>query len=188
MRGIETRRHDSPEFIKKFQKRLLSILFDCDSIDDIYNITLEKALYCLTTTIDQVMIGQISSKDLVISKQLRMDITKYRNLFPHVAAAIQSIKQNGKLPSKGKMIQYVYTDMKHNNPLNRVITAENLHENMDYDKEKYKELLLDAAENVLGIFGFDRTLYGKAKDKKWWLELKRDKMKDIQAESGMKLN
>jgi len=27
-----------------------------------------------------------------------------------------------------------------------------------YDKEKYKEMLLDASETVLGIFGFDRTL------------------------------
>ncbi len=27
--------------------------------------------------------------DLIISKQLRMDITEYRSLFPHVATAIQ---------------------------------------------------------------------------------------------------
>jgi hypothetical protein len=26
-----------------------------------------------------------------------------------------------------------------------------------YDKEKYREMLLDAAETVLGYFGFDRT-------------------------------
>ncbi len=38
---------------------------------------------------------------------------------------------------------------------------------LEYDKEKYKEMLLDAAETVLGIFGFDRTLFGKSKDKKW---------------------
>jgi hypothetical protein len=29
-----------------------------------------------------------------------------------------------------------------------------------YDKEKYREMLLEAAETVLGYFGFDRTLYG----------------------------
>ena len=33
-------------------------------------------------------------------------------------------------------------------------------------------MLLDVAETVLGIFGFDRTLYGKSKDKRWWMELK----------------
>ena len=28
-----------------------------------------------------------------------------------------------------------------------------------YDKEKYTEIILDAAETVLGIFGFVRTVY-----------------------------
>jgi hypothetical protein len=29
-----------------------------------------------------------------------------------------------------------------------------------YDKDKYREMLLEAAETVLGYFGFDRTLVG----------------------------
>jgi len=41
-------------------------------------------------------------------------------------------------------------------------------EDVDYDREKYRELLLDAAETVLGYFGFDRTVFGDApKNKKW---------------------
>ena len=57
----------------------------------------------------------------------------------------------------------------------------------NYDREKYKEMLLDAAESVLGIFGFDRSLHGeKPKDKKWWMELRRNKMNDVQAETGMR--
>jgi hypothetical protein len=31
------------------------------------------------------------------------------------------------------------------------------------DKEKYREMTLDAAETVLGYFGFDRTVYGNKK-------------------------
>jgi hypothetical protein len=27
-------------------------------------------------------------------------------------------------------------------------------------KEKYKEMIVDAAESVLGYFGFNRTVYG----------------------------
>ena len=57
---------------------------------------------------------------------------------------------------------------------------------LNYDKEKYKGMLLDAAETVLGIFEFDRTLYGKAKDKKWWMELRRNRMNDVQAEVGVR--
>jgi len=183
MRGIDTRRHDAPRFIKNFQTELLLALFDCDKLEDITNRTLENALFCVTRTIDKIMTEEIDVVDLVISKQLRMDITKYKNIFPHVAAAIQSCKQNGKLPTKGKMIQYVYTNSQHQNPLSRVITADGHLDNVEYDREKYKEMLLDAAETVLGIFGFDRTLYGKANDKKWWLELRRNRMSDIDAES-----
>jgi hypothetical protein len=29
-----------------------------------------------------------------------------------------------------------------------------------YDKEKYREMLLEAAETVLGYFGFDGALFG----------------------------
>ena len=77
------------------------------------------------------------------------------------------------------------TDSQNQNPLNRVLTA-GVNDNfgLDYDKEKYKEMLLDAAETVLGIFGFDRTLFGKSKDKRWWMQLRRNRMNDIQAEAG----
>lgn len=184
-RGIETRRHDAPKFIKDFQTELLHILFDCDKSEDIQERTLEKALLCLTKTIDKVMTGEIENEDLVISKQLRMHITKYRNIFPHVAAAIQSSFANRKLPTKGKIIRYVYTDSQHQNPLSRVVTADSSLEGIEYDREKYKELLLDAAETVLGIFGFDRTLFGKAKEKKWWLELRRNRISDVDAESKL---
>ena len=57
-------------------------------------------------------------------------------------------------------------DTQHSNPLCRVasIGPNNARkETPDYDKEKYKEMLLDAAETVLGYFGFDRTLYGDKK-------------------------
>ncbi len=70
--------------------------------------------------------------------------------------------------------------------LQRVMPVQYLNDNdaaLEYDKEKYKEMLLDAAETILGIFGFDRTLFGKAKDKKWWMELRRNRMRDIAAET-----
>jgi hypothetical protein len=38
--------------------------------------------------------------------------------------------------------------------------GDSLEEGQVYDKEKYREMLLEAAETVLGYFGFDRTLYG----------------------------
>jgi hypothetical protein len=56
-----------------------------------------------------------------------------------------------------------------------------------YDKEKYREMLLQAAKTVLGYFGFDRTLFGvtsRSKNRKWWHQLREQRQKDIDAESS----
>jgi DNA polymerase elongation subunit (family B) len=143
----------------------------------------------------------ILQQDLVISKLLRHDIDKYRSIFPHVSAAIQLSNNNnnnnnsngssGRYPTKGDTIQYIYTNSQHNNPLCRVVPIENLQEEgkttlNNYDKEKYREMVLDAAETVLGFFGFDRTVYGnykKKKGRKWYEELREERTRDIQTEA-----
>jgi DNA polymerase elongation subunit (family B) len=128
---------------------------------------------------------------LVSGLVLGQNIERYRSLFPHVSAAIQ-LSNEDKHPSKGDTIKYIYTDSQHKNTLCRVLPVENKHQNnteeaFSYDKEKYRELILDAAETVLGYFGFDRTIYGNKKStgaRKWrWLqEMKQEREKDIRTE------
>jgi DNA polymerase elongation subunit (family B) len=119
----------------------------------------ENALLLVTKTIDKVMTGEIQIQDLVISKLLRQGLDKYRSLFPHVSAAIQ-LGKSGKSSVRGDNIQYIYTDAHHSNPLCRVRALELVREEeeLNYDKEKYREMLLEAAETVLAYFGFDRTV------------------------------
>jgi hypothetical protein len=54
-------------------------------------------------------------------------------------------------------------------------------------------MILDAAETVLGIFGFDRSVYGNSRKKNkgnsnrkwcWYEELREERMKDIQTETS----
>jgi DNA polymerase elongation subunit (family B) len=171
-RGIEIRRHDVPAFIKQFQTQLLHTLFDCKDSSEILTKGYEDGLLLVTQAIDTIMTGEgLDGKDLVISKLLRQDIQKYRSLFPHVAAAIQSRKY----PLKGETIQYIY----------RVTPIENLASLPQYDKEKYKEMILDAAETVLGLFGFDRSGYSnnkKIRRKNWYEELKEQRAREIETE------
>ena len=128
----------------------------------------------------------IQQQDLVISKLLRQDISKYRSLFPHVSAAIQLGNNNNSkasnYPIKGDTIQYIYTNC-------RVVRiAENVVQTIE-------PLLGYAAETVLGIFEFDRTVYNsdgngnfdkknKARRRriKWYEELREERMKDIRTE------
>jgi DNA polymerase elongation subunit (family B) len=171
-RGIDTRRHDSPPFIKQFQTSLLLTLFDCNSSEEVLKSGYETALLYITQSIDMVMNGEVQITDLVISKLLRQNIEKYRSLFPYVAAAIR-LNISGLIANKGDSIEYIYTDSNHTDPLQRVVPAK-LMAAEHYDREKYLEMLLDAAEAVLAIFGFNRSLYGHDNNKKryhWWNEL-----------------
>jgi DNA polymerase elongation subunit (family B) len=172
---------------------LLYTLFDCKDSSEVISKGYEDALLLVTQAIDKIMTGEdIQQQDLVISKLLRQDIVKYKSLFPHVSAAIQLSNDTGKHPMKGDTIQYIYTNSKHNNPLSRVVPidigntqAESMSQ---YDKEKYREMILDAAETVLGFLGFDRTVYSSNTKKnkgrrKWYDELREERTRDIQTET-----
>jgi DNA polymerase elongation subunit (family B) len=125
------------------------------------------------------MIGgaDITQDDLIIHKLLGQDISKYKSLFPHVSAAIQLSNNEDRHPSKGDTIKYIYTNAQHKNPLCRVQAIDSINGvsgKLDYDKEKYRELIFESAETVLGYFGFDRAVYGNKKNigpRKWrWLQ------------------
>jgi hypothetical protein len=179
-RGIDTRRHDSPAFIKEFQMTLLSKLFDCNSPQEVLTTGYENALLYVTHSIDKLMNGEVQITDLVISKLLRQNIEKYRSLFPHVAAAIR-LNVSGVIAGRGDNIQYVHTDSNHSDPLQRITPAK-LISSQNYDREKYLEMLLDSAEAVLAVFGFNRLLFGFEKKKsQWWNEIYQQREKDIDA-------
>jgi DNA polymerase elongation subunit (family B) len=179
-RGIETRRHDSPIFIKEFQKTLLSKLFACNTYEEVLTTGYENALRYITHSINKLMNGEVQITDLVISKLLRQNIEKYRSLFPHVAAAIR-LNVSGVIANRGDNIQYVHTDSSHSDPLFRITPAK-LISSENYDKEKYLEMLFDSAEAVLSIFGYSRSLHGfdKKKSHEWWHEIYWQHERDIE--------
>jgi DNA polymerase elongation subunit (family B) len=140
----------------------------------------ENALLYITQSIDKIMNGEVQITDLVISKLLRQNIEKYKAVFPHVAAAIK-LNISGVITNRGDNIQYVYTDSNHSDPLNRIVPAK-LISSENYDREKYLELLLDSAEAVLSVFGFNRSLFGfdRKRAYHWWEELYQQRERDIE--------
>jgi DNA polymerase-2 len=185
VRGIEIRRHDAPNFIKQFQTELLYTLFDCENSEEVFSKGYENSLLLVTKTIDKLMTGDIPLQDLIVSKLLGQVLDKYKSLFPHVSAAIQ-LANEGKSTIVGDGIEYIFTNACHSNPLCRVTPTEFIKQGQefDYDKEKYREMLLEGAETVLGYFGFNRTLYGDSpkKNKKWWHEVRSGRVQDIENE------
>jgi DNA polymerase family B len=169
-----------PNFIKEFQTELLYTLFDCNNSTEVLSKGYENGLLFVTQTIDKLMTGEIQPQDLVVTKILGQNIDKYKSLFPHVSAAILLAKKGIEM-NAGEDVEYIYTNTHHDNPLYRVMPKALVEENGDfnYDKEKYRDLLLEAAETVLSIFGFNRTAYGDVpkKNMKWWQRLNEEKLR-----------
>jgi len=170
-RGVEIRRHDYPAFMKRFEERLMEMLFDAESADDILRVQYGKALNYVLETCGEIRSGMVPVEDLVVTKVLRKGIREYRSLFPHVVAAIQTT-QNGKRLRSGDSVDFVYLNAEHKNPFRRVVPAEIMQSSQHYDREKYVELALDVAETILGVFGFNRKQPGfKSKPKSYVEEL-----------------
>ena len=158
-RGIELRRHDYPTFLKEFETRLMEILFDAESAEDIWKRQYKKAFNYVIETCNLIRKGKVPLNTLVVSKVLRKPVNTYRSLFPHVVAAIQ-MAQKGKRLKKGENINFIYVNAEHKNPFRRVVPAATLHGGHKYyDRDKYVELILDVAETVLGVFGFNRKQF-----------------------------
>ena len=74
------------------------------------------------------------------------------------------------------------TDSNHSDPLKRVVPVK-LISSENYDKEKYLDMLLDSAEAVLSVFGFNRTLFGFDRKKGYHLynEIYQQRERDIES-------
>jgi DNA polymerase elongation subunit (family B) len=72
VRGVEIRRHDTPKFVKEFQAKLLSTLFDCEDVKEVVNKGYENALLFVNKAIDKIMLGgeDITQEDLIVHKLL----------------------------------------------------------------------------------------------------------------------
>lgn len=158
-------------------------MFDCDSIDEVRQAGYERATNLVTHGIDRVMTGELLSEDLMISKILRKPLNEYNSLFPHVTAGLQ-LAANGKLLRPGDTVDFIFKDADHINPLCRTVPFDLAKRTPLYDREKYRDLLLDASEMFLSNFGFSREIYNykRAESYDWLDQLYRDRRKEALSE------
>lgn len=154
LKGIEYRRHDYPEYIKDFQYKLADTLLKGGSAEDVRK-NYSKCLDMVVNAIDEINNHKVPVEKLVIRKVLRK--SEYKVLAPHYIASLQ-LKMNGIKIHSGEIIKYIYINAYHRNPLRRV-KAWKIYDGEKYDAEKYVELLLDAAETILTVFGFNRNRF-----------------------------
>ena len=153
VRGIELRRHDTPLFIGRAQKEIIETLSLARSPDELY-LYVEKSLGIIETYSSQLRDGKIPPLELAISKRLTRRPDDYTHSVD-TAIASQSLLARGVRLEPGEEIQIIITSAKDKDPASRVKPLTFSLSDHSYDKDKYMELLLLAAETILKPLGYD---------------------------------
>lgn len=144
-RGIELRRHDTPTFISKTQRKMLTILAQAEDARDLpYYFPEIRAL--VNEKLNTLRLGKVSLKDLIIHQRLSRELDEYRSPSPAARAAMQ-LKAVGRSLRPGQSVRFLYMRGAPN------VRAWDLPEAPDpagIDLQYYRKLLLESVETILG--------------------------------------
>jgi len=153
----------------RFQRGLILALLSGKDLKQVKTEGYAKARELLIEAIRKVMEGEVSVGDLAVSRVLRRPLSSYDWAAAYVSVAMR-LAEKGKMVKAGEIVEFVHVDSRNHNPLCRVAPMET-YEGRGYDREKYRELLLDAAETVLSILGFSRHEFGSRTRKETYRDL-----------------
>ena len=142
VRGLESRRHDTPPIVTRMQREALSVLAEAHDHRS-YCQKLEEARAVLSRYQESLESGTVPIEDLVISKRLTRPPRDYQKA-SLTAIAAQQLYGYGVNLRPGQMVEYVITDADNRVPNDRVRAYALWEGWCGYDRRKYREMLLDA--------------------------------------------
>lgn len=148
VRGIEIRRRDAPEIVKKAQREIMDILASASNICDFME-KLPMAKAKLKEYYSYVDSGDVPSDELVIKNRVSRKVGEYK-VKSYQALASEKMLANGIEIEAGQKVEYIIKNAESKDPNKRIILQSEFEKyNRTYDKEKYKELLKRAFENII---------------------------------------
>ena len=142
VRGLESRRHDTPPIVTRMQKEVLAILAEAHDYDS-YLRKLEDARIIFRRYEEMLSGGDVCVEDLVISKRITRNPRDYSKA-SLTAIAAQQLHGNGVRLRPGQTIEYVITGARASVPNDRVRAYALWEGWRGYDREKYREMLREA--------------------------------------------
>lgn len=144
-RGIELRRHDTPTFISKTQRKMLNILAQAQDARDLpYYFPEIQAL--VNENLNTLRLGKASLEDLIVCQRLSRELGEY--LMPSAAArAAMQLKAIGRSLRPGQSVRFLYM---RGEPNVRAWDLPEAPNPAEIDLQYYRKLLLEAVETILG--------------------------------------
>ena len=156
VRGIETRRRDTPSLFAKFQNEILEIMSIGSSIKEVRALMPEVSQH-LEKYKHMLKDRTIPIEDLAFSKRRSKDFNEYdHNRNTTENDAMVQLSKEGKSLIGGQILRYIITN--HNGRKERgraAIPLETIDENTTYDVDRYTELLAQTCNSVIEPFGYN---------------------------------
>jgi DNA polymerase-2 len=145
-RGLAFRRDDTPPLIKEAQQKMLDLLGSCGNSREYRERTL-GVREILEGYLTRLKTGDLKNEELLVAKSVRQKGSEYKveNL---TALALRQLEDAGIEIHPGEKVHYLIKDSTSKNKEDRVRASPLLSADDFYDEEKYRELLLKAAEEV----------------------------------------
>ncbi len=153
MRGIEARRHDTPEFLSKFQQYILQIMAQGNTIMEVRELmpTVRRVLQQYVKILKE---GKVELDELVFSKRVSKDFNEYEERNTVENNAIQLLCSGGKQLKAGQILRYVISDYYNKYSTRRTTPIELITNKTTYDVKRYIELLIETCYSITRPFGF----------------------------------
>lgn len=152
MRGIGTRRHDTPSFFVNFQEELIKALVGCESIEDITNkIPMLENIY--KKYADSLISKKVQYTDLIFKKRISKNSEDYTDRKTIENCVIKRLAERNKILHAGEQIEYIISDFYSKNFLDRATPIELIYKNkVKYDEKRYLEILDDMYNSITKLF------------------------------------
>lgn len=151
VRGIETRRRDTPAWVAAQQNAMLDCLAKSSSYEQL-PMYIRMAFEVFTRALADLRADKVKLNDLVVTARISHDLEAYKSPTPAVRAAKILMQETGQRMKPGQKMKFIYVrgdpdvypwEMPGSLAVDKV------------DKNKYIELLVRAASSVLYPFGID---------------------------------
>ena len=154
VRGIESRRSDSPEIVKEMQSEMLTLLAGAADVRE-FRDTIPAALEILSDYVEAVRSGTVPLRRLLLRRRISKSIEDYEQFNDGLAALVQ-LRREGATLFPGETVRYIVTEGGSRDYRTRVRVEPLISGDEEYDDEAYVELLVRATETLFLPFGYTR--------------------------------
>lgn len=152
VRGLEVRRHDTPQFICDAQTEMINTFAEANNSTEFIK-KIPQALKIVKNYRKKLIDGKVAVRDLIVTKRLSKNPKRYRQRVSQAIAAGQLIMEGEKV-SAGKKVSFLFTNSGSKRFERRVIAEQLLDKEANIDIEKYLFLLYDSAASLLSFYNY----------------------------------